>query len=59
MCMTGVSKDGFIGGATGDGAISLFSGSKPVHGSYIITSSMAWGAGAEVYDQVFGVLLTP
>ncbi len=54
MAMMGVSNDGFIGGTTGDGAISLFSGGLPQSGTYIITPSMVWDAGTEVNDEAYG-----
>lgn len=54
MSMMGISNDGFIGGTTGDGAISLFSGNMPVAGSYYITPSMVWDAGTEINDEAYG-----
>lgn len=54
MSMMGISNDGFIGGTTGDGAISLFSGGTPLYGTYIITPDMVWDAGTEVNDEAFG-----
>jgi hypothetical protein len=52
MAMMGISNDGFIGGTTGDGAISLFSGNTPLGGTYIISPADVWDAGTEVNDEL-------
>ena len=54
MSMMGISNDGFIGGTTGDGAISLFSGGSPVYGTYIINPQDVWDAGTEMNDEALG-----
>ncbi len=54
MSMMGVSNDGFIGGTTGDGSISLYSGGLPISGTYIIMPANVWDAGTEVNDEASG-----
>jgi hypothetical protein len=54
MSMMGISNDGFIGGTTGDGAISLFSGGLPLYGTYVIEPADVWDAGTEVNDEAYG-----
>lgn len=49
--MIGVSNDGFIGGAIGDGAIDLFPGGVPFSGTIILTHLDVWDAGTEVNDE--------
>jgi hypothetical protein len=52
MSMLAVSNDAFIGGAYGDGAISLYSSGAPVFGSYSLLDSNVWDAGTEVNDEL-------
>ena len=54
MSMMGISNDGFIGGTTGDGAISLYSGAVPMGGIYFIIPADVWDAGTEVNDEAYG-----
>lgn len=49
--MMGVSNDGFIGYAAGDGAINLFPGGMPLKGTFIIMPANVWDAGTEVNDE--------
>jgi hypothetical protein len=49
--MMGVSNDGFIGGALGDGAIDLFPGGMPFSGVIVLTHLDVWDAGTEVNDE--------
>jgi hypothetical protein len=50
--MMGISNDGFIGRATGDGAINLFPGGVPLNTTLIIMPSEVWDAGTEVNDEL-------
>ncbi|MCB2182629.1 MAG: spondin domain-containing protein [Desulfobulbaceae bacterium] len=52
MSMLAISNDGFIGGTTGDGAISLFNGGLPSYGTYTIMPLDVWDAGTEVNDEL-------
>ncbi|MEN8258098.1 MAG: spondin domain-containing protein, partial [Thermodesulfobacteriota bacterium] len=52
MSMLAVSNDAFIGGAYGDGAISLFSGATPLAGSYMFFAMDVWDAGTEVNTEL-------
>jgi len=52
MSMLAVSNDAFIGGAAGDGAISLYSNGTPSSGNYLIMSQNVWDAGTEVNDEL-------
>ncbi len=49
--MMGVSNDGFIGGAIGDGVIDLFPGGVPFNGVLVLTHEDVWDAGTEVNDE--------
>jgi hypothetical protein len=50
--MMGISNDGFIGFAAGDGAINLFPGGLPFMGTIIIHPANVWDAGTEVNDEL-------
>jgi hypothetical protein len=45
--MMGISNDGFIGWAMGDGALDLFPGGSPLMGEYIIMPADVWDAATE------------
>ncbi len=51
LSMLAVSNDAFIGGTTGDGAISLFSGGTPWSRRYWVYARNIWDAGTEVNDE--------
>ena len=51
MSMLAISNDAFIGGATDDGAISLYSGGMAVGGSYLLYGYNVWDAGTEFNYQ--------
>jgi hypothetical protein len=52
MSMLAVSNDAFIGGATGDGAISLYANGMPSAGNYMIMPQNVWDAGTELNDEL-------
>lgn len=49
--MLGKTNDGFVGGAVGDGALSLFVGGYEQGFSYILHGTQAWDAGTEENTQ--------
>ena len=50
--MLAFSNDSFIGWATGDGAVSLFSGETPLLNSYVISGDQVWDAGTELNSEL-------
>ena len=49
--MLGKTNDGFLGIATGDGALNLYSGGSAVGGVYLAKGADAWDAGTELNTQ--------